>query len=87
MTMGKRRIIKWGVTGIVFAWAVVTFLLLAGEEDPNAPMPLAEFLCWKAVGVASLLLCCIAGRWLYRRGWIVEFDSEEQDDEQDYYSE
>ena len=64
---------------ILGIWGFLSFIVLAGEEDPRDPMPFGEFFLIKAVAMASLLICFYVGKRLHRAGYLPE-ELDEDDD-------
>lgn len=59
------------------------FCILAGEEDPNNPMPFKVWLIYKLGSMAVLALLYFIGRILHRAGLLpAEFDEELKEDEE-----
>lgn len=73
--MKKRsKFIQWVITSLIGVWGVVSFLLIACEENPSEPSSPTAFFIVKVFGIISLFLCILACRWLNKRGFIVETD-------------
>lgn len=53
-------------------WGFISFLFLAGEKAPDSDMTSGQFCLLKLASMASLLLCCFAGKVLHRAGMLPE---------------
>lgn len=73
----KSKSVQWVILWALGIWGILSFLVLAGDENPDNPVSLNEFLLIKAAGVASLLLCCLVGKRLYRGGYLPDELDEE----------
>lgn len=68
----RSKAVKRAVLLILGIWGFLSFIVLAGEEDPRDPMPFGEFFLIKAVAMASLLICFYVGKRLHRTGYLPE---------------
>lgn len=75
----RSKAVKWAVLWILGIWGFLSFIVLAGEEDPNNPMPFSEFLIIKAGAMASFLLCFYVGKRLHRAGYLPDELDEDED--------
>lgn len=75
----RLRIIQWAALWILGIWGFLSFIVLAGEEDPANPMPFGRFFLIKASAMLSLVLCYYVGKWLHRAGYLP--DELDKDDE------
>lgn len=73
----KKKIIQYALFYAVGIWGIISIIILAGEEAPGHPMSLTEFLGLKLTGMASFILCVLAGRWLNKRGLFPEIKEED----------
>lgn len=65
----RRNTFNWVRLIVIMVWALLSFILLAGEEAPDAePMSMGQFILIKVVGVVSLLSCVLVGKFLNRKG-------------------
>lgn len=76
--------------GTLKQWACVTalscigfigFIMIAGEDDINNPMPLLKWLVIKVIGFALFILCFKIGKALDKKGLLPEC----KDDKEDWY--
>lgn len=72
------KIIQWLVFSLLWIWGFVSFIFLAGEEDPMNPLSFEKFFLIKGAAGLSLYLCYRLGSWLNSKGLILE-KSEEDD--------
>lgn len=75
----RRKAVQWAAIWFLGVWGFLSFIVLAGEEDPNNPMSLGEFCLMKAGAMASLLICFYIGKRLHRAGYLPE-ELDEDDD-------
>lgn len=75
----RGKAVQWAAVWMLGIWGFLSFIVLAGEEDPRDPMPLGEFFLIKAGAMASLLLCFYVGKRLHRAGYLPE-ELDEGDD-------
>lgn len=69
----KSNIAKWAVWIAVICWGAFNFLILAGEDSPNEPMPLGIFVMLKSGAMANMYLCYKACQWLHKKGLLPEY--------------
>ena len=73
----KSKIIQWLVFSLLGIWGFVSFIFLAGEEDPMNPLSLEKFFLIKGAAGLSLYLCGRLGSWLNSKGLIPEMSAED----------
>lgn len=73
----KKKIIQWGLMNVLGVWGMVSFMVLAGEESPDACISLGDFILIKAFAVTSFAGCIQCGKWLYKKGLLPEINIEE----------
>lgn len=72
-----KKIIQWGIMGVLSLWGVISFMFLAGEETTEAHLTIGDFILIKAVAITSFAGCILCGKWLYKRGLLPEINIEE----------
>lgn len=72
-----KKIIQWGIMGVLSLWGVISFMFLAGEETPEAHLTIGDFILIKAVAITSFAGCILCGKWLYKRGLLPKINIEE----------
>ena len=72
----KSKIIQWLVLSLLGIWGFVSFIFLAGEEDPMNPLSFEKFFFIKGAAGLSLYLCVRLGSWLNSKGLIPEMNEE-----------
>lgn len=70
----KNKLIKWTLLSVLSIWGCVSFMLLAGDENPLEPMTLSRFFLIKLCAAASLYLCYSTGKWLYKSGYLPDIN-------------
>lgn len=75
----RSKAVQWAAICLLGIWGFLSFIVLAGEEDPRDPMPLGEFFLIKAGAMASLLICFYVGKRLHRARYLPE-ELDEDDD-------
>lgn len=73
----RKKIIQWGFMTVLCLWGMVSFLVLAGEEAPEAHLTLGDFILIKALAFASFAGCLLCGKWLFRKGLLPEINIQE----------
>lgn len=68
------RIAQWTAKLLLCAWGVVSFIFLAGEENPDTPLSLCNFIVIKTIAMTSFLLCLYVCKRLYRTGRLQEYN-------------
>lgn len=68
----RGKAVQWTAVWFLGIWGFLSFIVLAGEEDPRDPMTLGEFFLIKVAAMASLLLCCYVGKRLHKAGYLPE---------------
>jgi len=74
----KRKAIKLAISAAVMLWGLVSVIFLAGEPVEEMTT-LSEFVVVKLAGLASLLLCIKAASALERRGYMIEFENDKEE--------
>lgn len=78
---------KWGLALLMLAWGGLTFIFLAGEDDPNTPLSLWAFFAIKLTSIGSFYLWARVLDYLADRdllpSCLIPDDPEEE--EEDYY--
>lgn len=57
-----RKFIQWGILSVLTAVGFLAFLVLAGEDNPHAPMPLFKLFILKVSALAVLGGCVWIGK-------------------------
>ena len=74
----RNKAVQWTAMWFLALWGFMSFLVLAGEDDPYDPMPFRRFCLLKGVAMASLLLCMYVGKKLHKAGYLPdELDDED----------
>ena len=73
----KSKIIQWLVFSLLGIWGFVSFIFLAGEEDPMNPLSFEKFFLIKGAAGLSLYLCVRLGSWRNSKGLIPEMNEED----------
>ena len=73
----KSKIIQWLVFSLLGIWGFVSFIFLAGEEDPMNPLSFEKFFLIKGAAGLSLYLCVRHGSWLNSKRLIPEMSEED----------
>lgn len=68
----KKNTIQWAIYIAIVTWGLLSFIVLAGEEDANNIMPFGRFLLIKLSAMLSLILCVFTGKWLSGKGLLPE---------------
>lgn len=66
--MNKNKIIQWAVYIAIGTWGFLSFCVLAGDEDPTAPMSTGKFIAIKALAGISLYACYRVGKVCDKQG-------------------
>ena len=74
----KTKTFKWSVMTVLMLWGFISFIVVAGDEDPENPMPLIQFFVVKMIGMLSLAACFMTGKLLDKKGWLPEMDLEDE---------
>lgn len=75
--MKRKKIIQNILLQILVVWGLASIVICAGEEIPGQTMSDALFFWTKIIGIVSLWLCFITGRYLNRNGWLPEIKDED----------
>ena len=68
MTKKVNRAAQWTTMLLLCVWGFISFIFIAGEENPDNPISLCDFIIIKTIAMTSLLLCCYVGKKMYRAG-------------------
>lgn len=71
------KFIQWLVFSLLGIWGFISFIILAGEEDPMKPLSFEKFVLVKSAAGLSLYLCVRLGSWLNSKGLIPEMSEED----------
>lgn len=77
MKMKNNKYVQWTLLSALMIWGMFSFMILAGDEKTNEPLTLLNFFLIKFGAFASLALCCLVGRLLYKARLLPEIDVEE----------
>lgn len=75
--MKRNKKMQWAILSALFVWGLLSFILLAGEEDPQRPLSLQDFFLIKFGALTSLAACCYVGKLLNRAGYLPEISEED----------
>lgn len=71
----KRSVGQWSLLTILTLWGVLAFMVLAGEDSPEAPMSLAEFFAWKAAALVNFGAAVFIGKCCDKKGWLPDLEN------------
>ena len=74
----KSKIIQWIVFSLLGIWGFISFIILAGEEDPMNPLSIEKFFLIKGAAGISLYICFRIGSWLNSKGLIPDVSEEDE---------
>lgn len=77
MKIDRKKVIQWSILSTLFSVGFLAFLVLAGEDDPQNPLPLGRWLTVKGCAAAVVYFCIKLGKYLDRKGLIPEIDENE----------
>ena len=66
--MKKTKILKWALLLALTTWGCFSFLVLIGEEDPQNPLNVVQFMFMKFGALASLTVTVWGGERLHKAG-------------------
>lgn len=66
--MKKTKILKWALLLALTTWGSFSFIVLIGEEDPQNPLNLVQFMFMKIGALASLTVTGWGGARLHKAG-------------------
>ena len=72
----KSKLTQWTVTSFLFAWGMISFMFLAGD-DPMNPLQLSELFLIKGLAAASITALYFIARYCNRKGWLPEVKEED----------
>lgn len=72
MIQKKNKKVQWAILTALLAWGMLSFIVLAGEENPQKPLSLLDFFLIKLGAFSSLAACYCVGRVLNRAGYLPE---------------
>ncbi len=70
----KRSIGQWSLLTVLTLWGMLAFLILAGEDNPEAPISLTEFFLWKLAALINLGAVVFVGKWCNKKGWLPDLE-------------
>ena len=68
---------KWVYMTVIVFWGLLSVILMCGEETPDHPLTIGEFVVIKVAAVVSFGLCCVTARWLDSKGLLPEMKEED----------
>lgn len=72
---------QWACMTTLFLVGFTGFVMMAGEDDINNPMPLLKWFVIKVIGLALFIACFKIGKVLDKKGLLPEY----KDDKEDWY--
>ena len=72
------QITQWGLLSVLTIIGGLCFFLVIGDENPEQPMTLSQFLAIKGIAFAGLVICAKTGKRLYKT---IQKNSETQKEE------
>lgn len=72
MSKTLREAARWAVFSALCLLGFFAFMMLAGDDDPENPLPAGQWLLIKGAAFLTLLLCVWAGKALHRNGCLPE---------------
>lgn len=79
------KYIQWAILTVLFGIGFFAFLILAGNENPEHPMSIADWFAIKIAAGAALYACVLLGKYLYRLGILPVLDEDMEKEEEDFY--
>lgn len=71
--MKAKKIIYWAAFVALSILGMLAVICLLGEENPSRPMSLVQWALMKLGALTAIYLCILAGRALYRNGYMPKF--------------
>lgn len=69
MNKTLKKYIRTTALPTLFLIGLLAFCVLAGDENPNAPLPLGKWLFIKLTSLVVLIVCVLTGKHLYKKGY------------------
>lgn len=79
--MNARKFLQWAVLSALCFVGIVAFMVVAGDDDPNNPLPIGTWLLVKGVAMAVIALCVLTGKVLHRHGLLPDAIDKFNDEE------
>ncbi len=70
----KRDVGQWSLLTVLTLWGMLAFLVLAGEDNPEAPISLTEFFLWKLAALINFGAAVLVGKWCDKHGWLPDLE-------------
>ena len=70
MNKAVEKYIKVATVLTLFIVGGFSFIILAGDENPNNPLPLGEWLFIKAIALIAFATCVLTAKYLNKIGFI-----------------
>lgn len=77
MKFNRKKVIQWSVFSTLSCVGFLSLMVMAGDDDPQNPLPFGRWLTIKLCALAVFYLCIILGKYLNRKGLIPEIDENE----------
>lgn len=77
MKINRKKIIQWSIFSTLFCVGFLALLVMAGDDDPQNPLPFGRWLTVKFCALAVFCFCIKLGKYLNRKGLIPEIDENE----------
>ena len=78
-TVDSKTVKQYSVLAALMLWGLISFMVLAGDENPMNPMPWGEFFLIKTAALVSLALCVLTGKALNKKGLLPDVDEDDSD--------
>ncbi len=73
-TITLKQVGQWSLLTILIIWGMLAFIVLAGEDNPEMPMSLTQFILLKAGALVNISAVGIIAKRCNKRGWLPDLE-------------
>lgn len=70
------KFVQWAIVSILFGVGFLAFMVVAGDDNPEQPLPLWDWFMIKGIAAAVIYACYRAGKHLYNLGLLPVMDDD-----------
>ena len=73
-TITLKQVGQWSLLIVLAIWGMFAFIILVGEDNPEMPMSLTQFILLKAGALVNISAVGIIAKRCNKRGWLPDLE-------------